>query len=80
MNLSQREARKSRQEKIRNLKIREIINFQQNITGVIEKRRLTSLGTLQKMGSDRIKKMIQNGISSLVVKLNILYLRTTYQI
>ena len=46
-----------KKEKIRSLKIREIMNIQQNIMEVIEERRLKWFGHLERMGSNTIPKI-----------------------
>ena len=48
--------RKSRKIKIRNLKIKEIMNIQHNIIVVVQERRLKWFGHLKRMGIPRIQK------------------------
>ena len=49
---------KSRKNKIRNLRITEIINLKHNMIEIIGERGLRFFGHLKRMGSDRIPKMV----------------------
>ena len=54
MDVSGRAVRKPRMAKIRNLKIRKIVNLQHKIIGVIEERRLNWFGHLKRTRSNKI--------------------------
>ena len=58
MNFWKRAARKSRKEKIMNMKIREIINVQHHIIEVIEKIQLKWFGDLKRMSNNRNPNLI----------------------
>ena len=53
-----RKSRKSRKDKTRNLKIREIMNVQQSIIEVIDERQLRCFGHFNRKESDITPKMI----------------------
>ena len=58
MDYWRRAARKSRMDKVRNQRIREIMKVDKNILEVIEERKLRWFGHITRMGEDRIPKMI----------------------
>ena len=58
MDYWRRAARKSRMDKIRNQRIRELMEVDRNILEVIEERKMRWFGHVERMGEDRIPKMI----------------------